>query len=104
MSDAVLSHETLARIGAGDLESLTDEYGRIIEPSRYGTAETMYLRRDESSRDGRVVIPRCDSCRSERVIEYHERHVAYSHLVTRYYCQTCGYEWYKEEAKKRVYL
>lgn len=39
MSDAVLSHETLARIGAGDLESLTDEYGRIIESSRYSAVE-----------------------------------------------------------------
>lgn len=48
------------------------------------------------------MIPRCDNCRSERVIEYTTR--TSSHLVVRYYCQTCGYEWYQEEAKKRLYL
>lgn len=31
MSDARISHEVLARIGAGDLERFTDDAGYVIE-------------------------------------------------------------------------
>jgi hypothetical protein len=45
MSDARISHETLARIGAGDLESFVDSYGRVIDESTYPATDKAFNQR-----------------------------------------------------------